>query len=148
MADHQPTLYPVNSQEQLITSSSKDPSDADWIVMDDLSGQMDDQKNVSQREEEVPDTGDIPPTPLASSTPTATTRGTEDELLGDNSDTQFRVYKRRWFGLTQLVLLNIVVSWDVSYDFCCIVWRTNRLTCKSNEVADLRACLNHFCSIL
>lgn len=24
-----------------------------------------------------------------------------------------RVYKRRWFGLTQLVLLNIVVSWDV-----------------------------------
>lgn len=25
----------------------------------------------------------------------------------------YRVYKRRWFGLTQLVLLNIVVSWDV-----------------------------------
>ena len=26
----------------------------------------------------------------------------------------YRVYKRRWFGLFQLVLLNIVVSWDVS----------------------------------
>lgn len=26
----------------------------------------------------------------------------------------YRVYKRRWFGLIQLVLLNIVVSWDVS----------------------------------
>jgi hypothetical protein len=25
----------------------------------------------------------------------------------------FRVYKRRWFGLIQLILLNIVVSWDV-----------------------------------
>lgn len=25
----------------------------------------------------------------------------------------YRVYKRRWFGLTQLVLLNIIVSWDV-----------------------------------
>lgn len=25
----------------------------------------------------------------------------------------YKVYKRRWFGLTQLVLLNIVVSWDV-----------------------------------
>ncbi|KAK4994527.1 hypothetical protein LTR66_005461 [Elasticomyces elasticus] len=24
----------------------------------------------------------------------------------------YRVYKRRFFGLTQLVLLNIVVSWD------------------------------------
>jgi hypothetical protein len=27
---------------------------------------------------------------------------------------KYRVYKRRWFGLIQLVLLNIVVSWDVS----------------------------------
>lgn len=26
----------------------------------------------------------------------------------------YKVYKRRWFGLIQLVLLNIVVSWDVS----------------------------------
>ena len=26
----------------------------------------------------------------------------------------YRVYKTRWFGLGQLVLLNIVVSWDVS----------------------------------
>ncbi|KAF2874521.1 major facilitator superfamily domain-containing protein, partial [Massariosphaeria phaeospora] len=25
---------------------------------------------------------------------------------------QYRVYKRRWFGLAQLVLLNVVVSWD------------------------------------
>lgn len=38
------------------------------------------------------------------------------------SHTHYRVYKRRWFGLAQLVLLNIVVSWDVSlvsfYLFC------------------------------
>jgi hypothetical protein len=27
--------------------------------------------------------------------------------------TEYRVYKRRWFGLFQLVLLNIIVSWDV-----------------------------------
>lgn len=26
----------------------------------------------------------------------------------------FKVYKRRFWGLAQLVLLNIVVSWDVS----------------------------------
>jgi len=31
-----------------------------------------------------------------------------------SSTTQFKVYKRRWIGLLQLVLLNIVVSWDVS----------------------------------
>jgi hypothetical protein len=29
---------------------------------------------------------------------------------------EYRVYKRRFFGLFQLVLLNIIVSWDVS---CC-----------------------------
>lgn len=26
-----------------------------------------------------------------------------------------RLYKRRFFGLFQLVLLNVIVSWDVSY---------------------------------
>jgi FLVCR family MFS transporter 7 len=30
------------------------------------------------------------------------------------SHEHYRVYKRRWFGLAQLVLLNVVVSWDVS----------------------------------
>jgi hypothetical protein len=29
------------------------------------------------------------------------------------SHAHFKVYKRRWFGLAQLVLLNVVVSWDV-----------------------------------
>jgi FLVCR family MFS transporter 7 len=31
------------------------------------------------------------------------------------SHAHFKVYKRRWFGLAQLVLLNVVISWDVSY---------------------------------
>lgn len=29
----------------------------------------------------------------------------------------YKVYKRRWFGLFQLALLNIIVSWDVSNCF-------------------------------
>lgn len=29
----------------------------------------------------------------------------------------YKVYKRRWFGLVQLVLLNIIVSWDVSCSY-------------------------------
>ena len=28
--------------------------------------------------------------------------------------TEYRTYKRRWFGLIQLTLMNIIVSWDVS----------------------------------
>ncbi|KAI4179915.1 MAG: hypothetical protein L6R41_007564, partial [Letrouitia leprolyta] len=37
-------------------------------------------------------------------------------IRGDQEDGQtqpvYRVYKRRWFGLMQLVLMNIIVSWD------------------------------------
>jgi FLVCR family MFS transporter 7 len=38
------------------------------------------------------------------------------------SHLHFRVYKRRWFGLAQLVLLNIVVSWDVSVFGLSLPW--------------------------
>lgn len=43
-----------------------------------------------------------------------TTRGEAglEEVRGDG--VAYKVYKRRWFGLVQLVLLNIIVSWDVS----------------------------------
>lgn len=44
--------------------------------------------------------------------------GSRDGLLeGGGGDVEFKVYKRRWFGLLQLVLLNVVVSWDVSSPF-------------------------------
>ena len=31
----------------------------------------------------------------------------------NGEEQEYRVYKIRWFGLLQLVLLNIIVSWDV-----------------------------------
>lgn len=34
--------------------------------------------------------------------------------------TVYRTYKRRWFGLLQLVLLNLIVSWDVSVMTRCL----------------------------
>lgn len=30
----------------------------------------------------------------------------------------YKVYKRRWFGLAQLTLLNIIISWEVSLPVC------------------------------
>jgi FLVCR family MFS transporter 7 len=36
-----------------------------------------------------------------------------------NGGGEFKVYKRRWFGLVQLVLLNIIVSWDASFSQPC-----------------------------
>ncbi|CAG8954250.1 hypothetical protein HYFRA_00005870 [Hymenoscyphus fraxineus] len=35
-----------------------------------------------------------------------------NERQGQGDTTVYKVYKRRWFGLVQLVLLNIIVSWD------------------------------------
>lgn len=44
--------------------------------------------------------------------------GSRDGLLeGGAGEVVWKVYKRRWFGLLQLVLLNVVVSWDVSSPF-------------------------------
>ncbi len=36
---------------------------------------------------------------------------------------EYKVYKRRWFGMLQLVLLNIIVSWDVSISLEPIPWK-------------------------
>lgn len=45
--------------------------------------------------------------------PQASTSATRSGPNGEDEDPpQYRVYKRRFFGLFQLVLLNIVVSWD------------------------------------
>lgn len=34
---------------------------------------------------------------------------------GDRAAVVYKVYKRRWFGLAQITLLNIIASWDVSF---------------------------------
>ncbi|CAD6575817.1 MAG: hypothetical protein ASARMPRED_007476 [Alectoria sarmentosa] len=38
--------------------------------------------------------------------------GEEEVAPINGGHTEYRVYKIRWFGLTQLILLNVVVSWD------------------------------------
>ena len=40
-------------------------------------------------------------------------RDAEDNEAG-HFPHEYRTYKRRWFGLVQLTLMNIVVSWNVS----------------------------------
>ena len=41
-------------------------------------------------------------------------RAVVDDASNSDEPVVYKVYKIRWFGLMQLVLLNIVVSWDVS----------------------------------
>lgn len=51
-----------------------------------------------------------PGSPKAEAGRTGVGLGTETGVTG----VEYKVYKRRWFGLVQLTLLNIIVSWDVS----------------------------------
>ncbi|KAL9101431.1 MAG: hypothetical protein Q9163_003303 [Psora crenata] len=49
--------------------------------------------------------------------PASGSGGAEDDtarLNGSGAQFAYRVYRVRWFGLVQLVLLNVVVSWDVT----------------------------------
>lgn len=41
----------------------------------------------------------------------------EESSIRQGVSTEYRTYKRRWFGLAQLTLMNIIVSWDVSLEF-------------------------------
>ena len=73
-------------------------------------------KNPSQLEErytDVQSNGEASRAPLGAAE-------AEDVTPIIGGQMEYRVYSVRWFGLTQLVLLNIVVSWDV---------RTTHLQC-------------------
>ena len=80
------------------------------------------------------DNGSIGGHPLSNELP-------EDPLSGHTE--VYKVYRQRWFGMIQLVLLNIIVSWDVSIT-------TQILTniAKSNTVALLCSKLKNLRSIL
>jgi hypothetical protein len=58
----------------------------------------------------------------------------------------YKVYKRRWFGLVQLVLLNIIVSWDVSSPYK--VQPASNRTLMQGSVALIFGQLNYNVSIL
>lgn len=66
---------------------------------------------MEERTTRARQTGAGPPAPAGSASAVADADG-----AGPASRTagEYKVYKRRWFGLVQLTLLNIIVSWDVS----------------------------------
>jgi FLVCR family MFS transporter 7 len=56
--------------------------------------------------------------------PSTDAPGDEEDEVGDGGEEvrEYKVYKRRWFGLVQLMLLNIIVSWDVSNSVSDSMW--------------------------
>ena len=96
-----PTRRP--SAEQLLGYE-----DYDTEMLDLPPQQSEDAKDTDQRVEELyTDDGEPGRAP-----PTA--ESAEEARSPIAPSVVYKVYKRRWFGLMQLVLLNIIVSWDVS----------------------------------
>lgn len=92
--------------------------DEDWMEMAGLHHEeAGDKGGTSQAHQVESRYTDGEPNPVEASR--TMSRGDEDEVaLADNGGhVEYRVYKIRWFGLMQLILLNIVVSWDVSRNF-------------------------------
>ena len=83
--------------------------DEDSMEMADVSPESSRTKNTSHVETTYTDEPDL----VGSSrlAPVETVQSSSP-IMG-RQQTTFKVYKMRWFGLGQLVLLNIVVSWDV-----------------------------------
>ena len=79
--------------------------DEAWTEMADLQ-----QSNASKDQSRVA-TGYTDEEPIEE--PSRQDLATIDNVPTDEP-ADYKVYKIRWFGLMQLVLLNIVVSWDVS----------------------------------
>lgn len=91
-------------------------SDDDWMEMTDLDRETTrETKDKSQGTRVEGRYTDGEPLAEASNSRSI---GDGDEVAlangsGERLPVEYRVYKIRWFGLTQLILLNIVVSWDV-----------------------------------
>lgn len=100
------TLHETSSQDHLLaTSSSRDPS-LEWNNMESTPSTADGKRGV-----QVTNTQQSLPSVTDGSI--LVTESSREERRESTNPASYRVYKRRWFGLFQLVLLNIIVSWDV-----------------------------------
>lgn len=68
--------------------------------------------------------------------------GDDNGSVMEGTATEYRTYKRRWFGLAQLTLLNVIVSWDVSVFSCCLFTLICRLR-HGDRCIVIRACASH-----
>ncbi len=118
MYDDEVERHPSNEAERLLQH------DETFMEMADLSPeQMGEEKNQSQSSASYTDEEGH----AGSSGSRQVTRDGEDVALADRGQhVEYRVYKIRWFGLTQLILLNIVVSWDVSRSISAIEGREHQ----------------------
>ena len=89
-----------------------------------------------------------------SNMPTTTRHGGEtrkhakgaNPLNSSTSSLVYKIYKRRWFGLAQLTVLNIIVGWNVSIDIIIIIIVTIIITLSSHPlVVNVNSFQSSFC---
>jgi hypothetical protein len=94
-------MTPNTSADALLTPSGQE----EWNKMDDITPLSRSAKGKARE------------TVGGEELATLDTQGSQNLAGGETAmeeSVQYRVYRIRWFGLLQLVLLNIVISWDVS----------------------------------
>ena len=96
-------------------SSHNDSRDSLQSMKSDkpMMGTSDDKSTLDGQEDRLAEGNPNTYLELADS-PVESNRNVE-RAAASQSGPVYKVYKRRFFGLAQLVLLNIVVSWDVSF---------------------------------
>ena len=107
--DHETGSSSASASTSRSGSARAGPSMREWIRMDSPPGA--DQKGAQVRSEDI---GNV----MGGSSKDGSGAGAHALAHAPTEmpfSTEYRVYKRRWFGLFQLVLLNIIVSWDVSF---------------------------------
>ena len=95
--------------------------DEDWMEMAGLQHNRAEYEGQHSNLERVYSDGEL------EATRTRSMPDGDESALANGQHVVYRVYKIRWFGLTQLILLNIIVSWDVSSIVTLIQYTTRTL---------------------
>ena len=95
--------------------------DEDWMEMAELEHDRSGAESQQSHIERIYSDGEL------EATRTRSIPDGDEVALANRQHVVYRVYKIRWFGLTQLILLNIIVSWDVSRLVTLIKYTTRTL---------------------
>jgi hypothetical protein len=110
-------------------SGRRDSDSGSWVKMEDFNDSVDRAETRSiKTKDTVQERGQASYETLAQQSTSSTFNNTNRDTTEARNEhrhghTTHKVYKRRWFGLVQLVLLNIVVSWDVRAPFLPILFQ-------------------------
>ena len=105
---HGDQVEPDSSQAEAMHLLSADG----WTEMADMDRRADDATKDQSRVETAAYTDEVQHAESSGQSSRAVV--VDDASTSGEQPVEYKVYKIRWFGLMQLVLLNIVVSWDVS----------------------------------